>query len=273
MRESRIVDPGVGGPAWGASAHGAAGVGVGGAAGAEDPGAGSRRLEELKPLIDALLRTDLDAPRKQRHTARRVLARLVDEHAAATCRIRRCVTTSPNAARRSPRGRPAAGEGFVPQTHEPGAEAEVDFADLWVDPARGDDEDVPVHVAAVVLGQGGAPGVRHPGPGGVPGRPRRTRSTCSAASRSSKIRYDNLKSAVSRVLFGRDRTESARWVAFRSHYGFDAFYCQPGVEGAHEKGGVEGEGGRFRRNHLVPVPKVDTMAELNELLVAADARR
>ena len=85
-----------------------------------------------------------------------------------------------------------------------------------------------------------------------------------------KIRYDNLKSAVSRVLFGRNRTESARWVAFRSHHGFDAFYCNPGVEGAHEKGGVEGEGGRFRRNHLVPVPVVATMAELNELMVGYD---
>jgi len=84
------------------------------------------------------------------------------------------------------------------------------------------------------------------------------------------IRYDNLKAAVSRVLFGRTRTESARWVTFRSHYGFDSFYCHPGVEGAHEKGGVEGEGGRFRRNHLVPVPKVETMAELNELLKADD---
>ena len=79
------------------------------------------------------------------------------------------------------------------------------------------------------------------------------------------------------MLFGRNRTESARWVTFRSHYGFDSFYCSPGVEGAHEKGGVEGEGGRFRRNHLVPVPKVGTMAELNERLkaydLADDARR
>src|SRR5215510_1378771 len=38
-------------------------------------------LDPVKPLIDAMLRSDLDAPRKQRHTARRVLARLVDEHA------------------------------------------------------------------------------------------------------------------------------------------------------------------------------------------------
>jgi hypothetical protein len=63
----------------------------------------------------------------------------------------------------------------------------------------------------------------------------------------------------------------ARWLAFRSHYGFDAFYCQPGVGGAHEKGGVEGEGGRFRRNHCVPMPVVDSISELNDLIAAADA--
>jgi hypothetical protein len=34
----------------------------------------------------------------------------------------------------------------------------------------------------------------------------------------------------------------------------------------HEKGGVEEEGGYFRRNHLVPVPKVRSLEELNELL-------
>ena len=37
-------------------------------------------LDSVKPLIDAMLREDLEAPRKQRHTARRILARLVDEH-------------------------------------------------------------------------------------------------------------------------------------------------------------------------------------------------
>src|SRR6266540_630456 len=53
-------------------------------------------------------------------------------------------------------------------------------------------------------------------------------------------------------------------------YGFDSFFCQPGLEGAHEKGGVEGEVGRFRRRHLVPVPQVESMAELNELVAAGD---
>ena len=74
------------------------------------------------------------------------------------------------------------------------------------------------------------------------------------------IRYDNLKPAVVRVLRGRDRIESERFIALRSHYSFDSFFCRPGVEGAHEKGGVEGEIGRFRRRHLVPVPAVASMA-------------
>lgn len=58
----------------------------------------------------------------------------------------------------------------------------------------------------------------------------------------------------------------------RSHYGFDSFVCQPGIKGSHEKGGVEGEVGRFRRRHLVPVPRVASMVELNLLLEAGAAR-
>ncbi|WP_405555769.1 hypothetical protein [Streptomyces canus] len=79
---------------------------------------------------------------------------------------------------------------------------------------------------------------------------------------TGKVRYDNLRSAVSRVLGFCDRRESDRWVAFRSSAGLDAFYCLPGIEGAHEKGGVKGEVGGFRRNHLVPVPEVDSLADI-----------
>jgi hypothetical protein len=86
----------------------------------------------------------------------------------------------------------------------------------------------------------------------------------------ARIRYDNLKPAVTRVLRGRDRAEAERFVALRSHYGFDSFFCIPGPDGAHEKGGVEGEIGRFRRRHLVPVPSVVSLAALNRLIAAAD---
>lgn len=86
------------------------------------------------------------------------------------------------------------------------------------------------------------------------------------------IRYDNLKPAVIRVALGRERLENPRFIALRSHYGFDSFFCLPGIEGAHEKGGVEGEVGRFRRRHLVPVPHFETLAELNEYMARADAK-
>jgi hypothetical protein len=52
--------------------------------------------------------------------------------------------------------------------------------------------------------------------------------------------------------------------------GFDSFFCIPGKDGAHEKGGVEGEIGRFRRRHLVPVPSVASLAALNQLIAAGD---
>ncbi len=85
------------------------------------------------------------------------------------------------------------------------------------------------------------------------------------------VRHDNSRAAVVKVLQGRDRIESDRLVALRSHHVFDSRFCQPGPDGVHEKGVVEGEVGRFRRHHLVPVPHVESMAELNELIEAAMA--
>lgn len=73
---------------------------------------------------------------------------------------------------------------------------------------------------------------------------------------------------------GHRREETARFIGFRSHWGFESEFCNPG-EG-HEKGGVEGEGGYFRRNHLTPVPKAKNWEDLNETIAAAskhDERR
>ncbi len=50
-----------------------------------------------------------------------------------------------------------------------------------------------------------------------------------------------------------------------SHYGFDAVFCNP-AEG-HEKGLVEGLVGWARRNICVPVPRVESIDELNQLLL------
>jgi hypothetical protein len=127
---------------------------------------------------------DREAPRKQRHIARRVWQRLVDEHGVEVSERQVCRYVR---VRRRELGEPV-DEVFVPQVHEPGVEAEVDWGEAVVE------------------------------------------------------------------------------IALRSHYLFESAYTRRGREGAHEKGGVEGEVGRFRRRYLVPVPKVGSLKELNDLL-------
>ena len=226
----------------------------------------SPRLGPFKFAIDAMLVADLSAPKKQRHTARRVHARLIEEYDATEVsyssvrdyvRVRRRQIEIESGHRQV--------HAFVPQLHRPGEEAEVDFGEVWVMlagvrtkchmfafrlshsgkavhriyPTQGQEAFLEGHVEAFTE------------IGGVPTR---------------HIRYDNLSSAVSVVLYGtgRRRVENERWQLFCSHYGFDPFYCAPGIDGAHEKGGIEGEIGRFRRNRLTPMPECETLAELND---------
>jgi hypothetical protein len=89
-----------------------------------------------------------------------------------------------------------------------------------------------------------------------------------------RLRYDNLGSAVKKILRGQRREETSRFIAFRSHWRYASEFCTPG-EG-HEKGGVEGEAGYFRRNHWVPVPAAPDLNDLNRQLLTAcrqDERR
>jgi hypothetical protein len=80
------------------------------------------------------------------------------------------------------------------------------------------------------------------------------------------LRYDNLASAVKKVFRGHTREEHTRFIAFRSHWEFAAEFC--GAAQPQEKGGVEGEVGAFRRNHLVPVPEEADLNALNGRLLA-----
>ncbi|RBM11096.1 IS21 family transposase [Streptomyces sp. PT12] len=230
-------------------------------------------LDPAKAWIDAMLWEDLSSPRKQKHTARRIHQRLAEEYgfdAASYSTVcdyvgRRRLQIAVEARE----GREHM-DGVVPQIHLPGEEAEVDFADVWVRLAgvvvkcnlftlRLSHSGKAVHrvfasQAQEAFMEGHVEAFKVLG--GVPTR---------------HIRYDNLKPAVRQVCTGRNRVESERWTAFRAHYGFDAFYCIPGEEGAHEKGGVEQEGGRFRRTHLVPVPDVASLEELNARIEKIDA--
>jgi transposase len=232
----------------------------------------------LKAVIDAMLLADLDAPRKQRHTAQRVFDRLVDEHQAVISysSVRQYVKARRAELAIETGNAPV--EAFIPQEHAPGAEAEVDFGDVWVDL---DGVRTRCYMFAFRLSHSGK-------------SVHRIYPTCAQEAfleghieafqvldgvPTKHIRYDNLTSAVTKVVYGagRQRVENERWALFKSHFGFDAFYCEPGIGGAHEKGGIEGEVGRFRRNFLTPVPAVKTLAELNDKLriwdEEEDARR
>ena len=227
----------------------------------------SRAMGPWLEIVTAWLVADLEAPRKQRHTSRRVWQRLVDEYGATVAES--TVSHAVGRIRRGLIGTPA--DVAVPQTHVAGAEAEVDFGEfqaliggivvkLFMFVLRLSYSGRAVHVAYANQAQESfldGHNVAFERLGGVP---------------TKMIRYDNLTPAVVRVVLGRERIENERFIALRSHYGFDSFFCIPGIEGAHEKGGVEGEVGRFRRRHLTPVPVFESLALLNEYMAACDEK-
>ena len=79
-----------------------------------------------------------------------------------------------------------------------------------------------------------------------------------------RLSYDNLKTAVKRVLQGRNRQQQERFILFRSHYLFESHFCTPGA--GHEKGRVENGVGYVRRNFMTPLLEADTFDGLNEQL-------
>jgi transposase len=220
------------------------------------------KLGPYREVIDGILEADREAPRKQRHTARRIWQRLVEEHGAKVSE--RQVSRYVHAKRRELGD---VGEVFVPLISDAGVEAEVDWGEATVR-LRG--EPVVVHLFQMRACYSGAAFV-------IAFQDESQQAFLEGHVRALEwhggvfdlIRYDNLKSAVVRVLKGRRRVESDRFVGLRSHYRFESSFCLPGQQGAHEKGGIEGEVGRFRRRHLVPVPEVASLEELNELLEEA----
>ena len=223
-------------------------------------------LGPWKATIDKWLEEDRLAPKKQRHTARRVWQRLVEEHSArvAESTVRGYVTE----ARR--RQQFPLVKVSVPQHHPLGDEAEVDFGAVFAYIAGALTE---LHLFVMRLSASGRSYARaYLNEAQECFLDAHVRAFCHLGGVPRRVRYDNLRAAVERVLRGRNRKETDRFVALRSHYGFDSFFCVPGIEGAHEKGGVEGEVGRFRRRHLVPVPHVRSITELNELLAKATAK-
>ena len=216
-------------------------------------------LGPVTGFIDAILAADATAPRKQRHTARRIHQRILAELpgcAVAESTVRNHVRLR----RRAGEARPT----FVPQSYAWGSEAQVDWYEAVADLA-GDRVKLQVFCMRS-MASGAAFHLAYP---------RATQQAFLDAHEHAfawfggvfrVLRYDNLTSAVRKVLRGQRRDETVRFVAFRSHWRFEAQFCTPAA--AHEKGGVEGEIGYFRRNHWVPVPSAGDLDELNAMLLA-----
>jgi len=219
------------------------------------------KLAAVEAFIDQVLDEDRRAPRKQRHTARRIHRRILREFPDAT--VAESTVRNHVRARKRRMGLEKR-ETFVPQSYTLGQEAQVDWYEAWVDFG---DERTKVQVFAMRSMASGAAFHR--------AYPHATQQAFLEAHEHAfdyfggvfhLLRYDNLASAVRKILRGHRREETTRFMAFRSHWRFAADFCTPG-EG-HEKGGVEGEGGYFRRNHLVPVPRVTDLDALNDLLLS-----
>ena len=223
----------------------------------------------LIPFIDAILEADRRAPRKQRHTAHRIWQRIVTErpeHKVAEVTVRQYVS-----ARKAELGW-GSRVTCVPQSYQPGQEAQVDWYEAWAELGG---EPVLLQVFTMRSMASGAAFHR--------AYHRATQQAFLEAHEHAfryfqgvfaVLRYDNLKAAVKKILRGYRREETARFIAFRSHWRFSSEFCSP--HEAHEKGGIESEAGYFRRNHWVPVPKARDLEDLNAQLLAAcraDERR
>jgi transposase len=219
------------------------------------------KLAVVMPWIEEMLEADQKAPRKQRHTAHRIWCRLRAEHPeaeVAESTVRQYVRK-----RKKELGLEK-GELYIPQTYRWGQEGQVDWYEAW---AEIDGEAVKAYLFCLrSMGSGGAFHRAYPHASQQAFLEAHELAFEYFGGVFEVLRYDNLSSAVKRILRGSQREETERFIAFRSHWGFQSEFCTPG-EG-HEKGGVEGENGYYRRNHLVPLPKVRSWEELNAFLLA-----
>jgi transposase len=222
-------------------------------------------LEPVLAQINTWLEADQEAPPKQRHTAKRIYDRLVEEHGfTGGERTVRGYVAAWHQAQRSE------ATGYLPLAYAPGAEAQCDWGAAVVRIAGEEQEaalfclrlcySLKSFVCAFPAARQECFFAGHVAGfaflGGVPAR----------------VTYDNLSSAVRKVLEGRNRQEQEAFVAFRGHYLFASHFCLPGKEGAHEKPLVETLVGYSRRNFLVPVPEMPSWEALNDHLRARCAR-
>ena len=214
------------------------------------------KIEAFLPIIAEILKADQQAPRKQRHSAKRIFDRLRDEHEFTGGYT--IVKDAVRAWKQSQK------EVFLPLVHKPG-EAQMDWGFAKVH-LRGQAEPVQVAIFVMTLPYSGTIfcQVFH--------------RECTESFQEGHVRafeffggapcrisYDNSKVAIAKILGSRERTLTREFLRLQSHYLFAEHFCL--VRRPNEKGHVERLVEYARSNFLVPVPIVDSLEELNEQLL------
>ena len=215
------------------------------------------KLGPYKARIEELLAEEATLPGKHRYSTRKLFELLeADGYKGSESNLRRYIGRRRRELRQK---QPAV---FIPLAYEPGIDAQVDWGEASVVMA-GEQRTVNLFVIRLCYSRrlflmafptqrqeaffsGHVEAFRFFG--GVPQR----------------LTYDNLKTAVRRVLQGRNRQEQERFVELRSHYLFASRFCTPGQ--GHEKGGVEHGIKYVRQRYLTPLVEVADFAELNHYL-------
>ena len=218
-------------------------------------------MDNFRPVIEQWMESDKTAPPKQRHTARRMFERLRDEHqfAGTDGTVRRFVA-------RLKAQQPK--EAFMPLVFDPGEEAQVDWGEAKII-ENGIQRTVQLFCMRLSHSKASFvyPYERAAMEAFLDGH---VRAFAFFGGVPRRLAYDNLKSAVTHVGKGRDRTLNERFVQLSSFHLFDTRFCN--IESGNEKGDVENLVKRSQRTYLTPVPQVSGIGELAEKL-EADCRR
>ena len=189
------------------------------------PPASQRRVRsapvsgEWRSWIREVLVSDADAPKKQRHTAARIHDRLAAEKqvsmSPSTCRKIVAELRAEIAADAAAVGSLPA-RVFVPQTRLAGREAEVDWGQFQ---AVIGGVTVVLHLFAMWSAFATCGFHRaHVNEAQESFMDGHVRAFARFDGVWLRVRYDNLKTAVTKILKGRDRIENAQFIALRSHY-------------------------------------------------------
>ncbi len=181
------------------------------------------KLETAVAFVNQILEADKKAPRKQRHTAHRIWERIQRE--LPECRI--CERTVRHYVhdRKVELGL-VVHETFVPQSYPWGLEAQVDWSEAYAD-LSGERTKLQVFsMRSMASGAAFHCAFLHATQQAFLEAHELAFAYFAGVFR--KLRFDNLTSAVKKILRGHQREQTARFIAFRSHWRFESEFCTPG---------------------------------------------